>query len=102
MFGSKCVPPALLRYRMIAERWTAGQAARLQTMPEAILKAIRRGPWLPDQIEGVESKYALEGNPPPIEDVPEWIDVLIAKQCRAKARALDTAMAVAYQKAKAA
>ncbi len=53
--------------------------------------------WLPEQIEGVESKYALEGNPPPLEDVLEWIDVLIAKQCRAKG---DTTMATAYRKAK--
>ena len=43
-----------------AERWTELQAARLDTSPEVILEAIRRGPWLPDQIEGVSSKYALE------------------------------------------
>ncbi len=57
--------------------------------------------WLPGQIEVVSSKYALEGNPPPLEDVSEWIDILIAKQCRAKVRAKgDTAMAVAFNKAK--
>ncbi len=58
--------------------------------------------WLPEQIEVVSSKYALEGNSPPLEDVPEWIDILIAKQCKAKARATDTsmAMAVAFNKAK--
>ena len=82
-----------------AERWTAGQAARLQTTPEAILEAIRRG-WLPEQVEGVSSKYALEGHPSPLEDVPEWIDMLIAKQCRAKAWAKDSAMALAYRKVK--
>ena len=85
---------------MKANEWTAGQAARLQTTPAVILAAILRGPWLPEQIEVVTSKYALEGHPPPLEDVPEWIDILVAKQCRAKARAKDTAMAVAYQKAK--
>ncbi len=72
----------------------------LQTMPEVILETVRRG-WLPEQIEGVSSKYALEGHPPPLEDVFEWIDVLIAKQCKAKARAKDTAMVTAYRKAKA-
>ncbi len=56
--------------------------------------------WLPEQIEAVSSKYALEGHPPPLEDVPEWTDILIAKQCRAKARAKDTAMALAYREAK--
>ena len=45
--------------------------------------------WLPEQIEVVSSKYALEGNPPPLEDVPEWIDILIEKQCRAKATVAD-------------
>ena len=79
-----------------AERWTAGQTARLNTTPEVILEIVRRG-WLPEQIEGVSSKYALEYRPPPLEDVPEWIDVLITKQCRAKG---DTAMAVAFNKAK--
>ncbi len=57
--------------------------------------------WLPEHIEGVSSRYALEGNPPPLEDVSEWIDILIGKQCRAKARAKgETAMAVAFNKAK--
>ena len=50
-------------------------------------------PWLPEQIEAVTSKYALEGHPPSLEDVPEWTDILIAKKCKAKARAKDTAMA---------
>ena len=31
-----------------------------------VLAAARRG-WLPEQIEGVSSKYALEGHPPPLE-----------------------------------
>jgi hypothetical protein len=34
--------------------------ARLQTTPEEILDAVLRG-WLPEQIEVVSSKYALEG-----------------------------------------
>ena len=42
-----------------AERWTARQAARLDTSPETILEAIRRA-WLPEDIEGVSSKYRLE------------------------------------------
>jgi len=63
---------------------------------------------LPEQIEGISSKYALEGHPPPLEDVPEWIDILIAKQCRAKARAKGKsnptamALALAFQEAKTA
>ncbi len=56
---------------------------------------------LPEHIEAVSSRYALEGNPPLLEDVPEWIDILVAKQCRSKARTKgDTAMAVAFNKAK--
>ena len=45
-----------------ADAWVAGQAARLQTTPAMILDAVRRG-WLPEQIEGVTSKYALEDGP---------------------------------------
>ena len=45
-----------------ADESTEGQAARLDTTPEEILEAVRRG-WLPEQIEGVTSKYALEGHP---------------------------------------
>ena len=48
----------------------------------------------------VSSKYALEGHPPPLEDVPEWIDVLIKKHCRAEAGAKETATAAAYREAK--
>jgi hypothetical protein len=66
-----------------AKAWTAGQSARLDTSPEAILEAVRLD-WLPEQIEGVSSKYALECHPPPFEDVPEWMDVLIAKRAKAK------------------
>ena len=44
------------------ERWTLAQAARLQTSPAVILDAVRWG-WLPEQIEGVTSKYALEDGP---------------------------------------
>ncbi len=42
----------------------------------------------------------LEDNPPLLEGVPEWIDILIAKQCKAKARLKDTSMVMAYHKAK--
>ena len=87
------------RERRNARRWTAGQAARLDTTPEEILEAVRCG-WLPVQIEGVSSKHALEGHPPPLEDVSEWIDILIAKRMTAKTRARDTTMAVAFNKAK--
>ena len=82
-----------------AECWTEGQAARLDTSPEEILATVGRG-WLPEQIEAVTSRYALEGHPPPLEDVSEWIDILIAKQGKAKARAKDTALALAYHEAK--
>lgn len=56
-----------------AEHWTADQAARLQTTPAVILEAVRRG-WLPGDIEAARSKYALEGNPPPLEGVEPWMD----------------------------
>ena len=55
------------------------QSARLGMTPEVILETVRLG-WLPEQIEGVSSKHALEGQPPPLEDVSEWIDMLLAKQ----------------------
>ena len=55
--------------------------------------------WLPEQIEAVSSKYALEDHLPPLEDVSEWIDILIARQCRAKASTNETAMALAFGKA---
>ncbi len=45
-----------------AKRWTREQAARLNMTPEAIPEAITRG-WFPDQVEAVESKYALENDP---------------------------------------
>lgn len=54
---------ALHEAREESKRWTAGQAARLQTEPAVILGAVQRG-WLPEQIEGVDSKYALEDTPP--------------------------------------
>ena len=46
----------------------------------------------------VTSRYALEDHPSPLEGVPEWIDVLIEKQCKAKRGV--TAMALAYREAK--
>lgn len=45
-----------------ANEWTAAQAARLNTSPEEILAAVRRG-WLPENIEAVDSKYRLEDDP---------------------------------------
>ena len=39
------------------------QARQLDSTPAVILEAIHCGPWLPEQIEAVESKYVLEGNP---------------------------------------
>jgi hypothetical protein len=63
----------------------------LNTTPEEILATVRRG-WLPEQIEGVSSKYALEGHPPPLESVPEWIDPMIAKQCKARVKSGPTAL----------
>ena len=68
-----------------AARWTAAQAARLGMTTEAILEAIRRGPWLPEQIEAVESKYRLEDRPPELVGVEPWVDAAIEK--RAKGRA---------------
>ena len=46
-----------------ADAWTLAQAARLDTSPAMVLDAIKRG-WLPEQIKGVTSKYALEDGPP--------------------------------------
>ncbi len=57
-----------------AERWTDWQAWRLNTTPEVILEAVRERAWLPEQIEGVSSKYALEDDPPPLEGVEPWMD----------------------------
>ncbi len=57
-----------------AEGWTIGQAARLDTTPEAILEAIRRGPWLPAHIEVTESKYALEDDPPLCAEIIEAME----------------------------
>ena len=45
----------------------------MNTTPEVILEAVRRG-WLPEQIEKVSSKYALEAHPPPLEGVEPWMD----------------------------
>ncbi len=45
-----------------ARRWTEGQAARLGTNADCILEAVKRG-WLPENIEAVSSKYALEDDP---------------------------------------
>ncbi len=85
------------------ERWTAGQAARLDTSPEVILEAIRRGPWLPEQIEQVRSKYALESGPPQLEGVELWIDQEIDRKSRAKARRAkameETVMSAAFKQA---
>ena len=70
--------------------------------PAVILEAIRRGPWLPEQIEGVSSKYALEGNPPELVGVEPWVDAAIERRAKAKARAKatgDTATAEAFKQA---
>ena len=81
------------------ERWTLAQAARLDASSEEILVAVRRG-WLPEQIEGVTSKYALEDDPPPLEGVPDWVDAKIDRAVKGKSG--PTALAVAFHKAKAA
>ena len=52
-----------------AEAWTRKQADWLNTRPTVILEAVRHG-GLPADIEGVESKYALEGIPPPLDSSP--------------------------------
>ncbi len=65
---------ALLRYRKIAERWTEGQAARLDTTPDEILAAIRERVWLPEQIEAVTSRYALEDHPPLCAELRQGIE----------------------------
>ncbi len=57
-----------------AERWTDRQAWRLNTTPEVILEAVRERAWLPEQIEGVSSRYALEDHPPSLAGVEPWMD----------------------------
>ena len=56
-----------------ANRWTLIQAARLELMPKEITAAVRRG-WLPEQIEGVSSRYVLEGNPPLCAEIHQGIE----------------------------
>ena len=58
-----------------AEAWTRDQAARLDTTPEEILAAIRRG-WISEQIEDLPIAKApdLQARPPELEGVPRWID----------------------------
>ena len=93
---------ALIEHFQTLARYNRLANARLDTTPEEILEAVRRG-WLPEQVEGVESKYALEGNPPELVGVEPWVDAAIEKRAKAKARAKvtgDTAMSAAYQKAK--
>ncbi len=68
-----------------------------------ILEAIRERVWLPEQIEKVTSRYALEGGPLPLEGVEPWIDRAIdrrAKALVAKAKPSTTALAAAYRKAR--
>ena len=38
---------------------------------------------VPEQIEWVESRYALEGLPPRLKGVPDWIDRAIDKKVKA-------------------
>lgn len=60
-----------------AKKWTRSQAERLGTSPEVILDAIRERAWLPEQIEEVTRRYALEYPPPPLAGVPDWFDMEI-------------------------
>lgn len=102
-----------------AGRWTAEQAERLSTSPAVILDAIKRG-WLPDQIEGVESKYRLEGVPlcpeiregveriqrAPVKPVPkpDWMVRRTrepVRLCRTSGREGPTVMETAMEKARA-
>lgn len=59
-----------------AQERTRSQAERLGTTPEVILEAVRRG-WMPELLEKVTSRYALESLPPPSEAVPTWVDMAI-------------------------
>lgn len=87
---------ARVESRRKAEHWTKSHAARLGTTPQVVLEAIRERAWLPEQIVRVTSRYALEGKPPPLEGVPDWIDA------RIKAKTGPTALPVAFDTAKAA
>ncbi len=70
---------------------------------EVILEAVRERAWLPEQIEGVSSKYALENHPPPLEGVESWVDAKIDRKAKGTARTKakgETNMAAACQKAR--
>ena len=41
--------------------------------PDEILEVVRRG-WLPEQVEGVSSKYRLEGHPPLCAEIHQGIE----------------------------
>ena len=84
-----------------ANRWTAGQAARLQTTPEVLTAAILRG-WLPENIEAASSRFALEYKPPPLPGVSFRDSNMIDRKARAAVRRAkgNTAMALAYREAK--
>lgn len=80
-----------------AQTWTRQQAERLKATEAEILSAIKRG-WLPEHIEAVSSRYHLESLPPALPDVPVHVDHRIAQT----AAAGDTAVGVAFRKARAA
>ena len=37
---------------------------------------------IPEDIEGVSSRYALEGHPPPLEGVPDWVHAKIKAKAK--------------------
>ena len=69
------------RYAAKAERWTVNQAQRLNCSADEILDAIKAG-WLPENVESITSRYALEGVPPPRDDVPSWADARLGAKLR--------------------
>ncbi len=72
--GSTCTGK-VSRGRFAARvRELVADRARLRTAPEVILEAVRERAWLPEQIEGVSSKYTLESHPPPLEGFEPWMD----------------------------
>lgn len=76
----------------------------LDATPEALLEAIRKRGWIPEQIEKVTSAYALKGKPPRLEGIEPWIDAKIVRDYKAKAKAraakASTAMETAFRQAK--
>lgn len=74
-----------MEHRSLVEKtdvWTRSRAVRLSVNSDAILAAVRRG-WLPELLEAVQTRYALESLSPPLDGVYHECDARIAEKARA-------------------